>query len=181
MVVSELPLAGLKLVRPRVFTDARGFFVETYQEPRFRRVGIDCVFVQDNFSRSVAGTLRGLHYQEYPGQAKLVRVTLGRSFHVALDIRADSATFGQWYGATLDADQPSALFLPVGFAHGFCALTDVTDVAYKVSAVYDADAERQIRWNDPDLAIAWPVGDPVLSERDRAAESFAAFARRARG
>jgi dTDP-4-dehydrorhamnose 3,5-epimerase len=176
--VTELPLAGMKLIRPRVFEDARGFFVETYQEPRYRAAGITCAFVQDNFSRSFAGTLRGLHYQARPGQAKLLRVTQGRSYHVAVDIRPGSPTFGQWQATTLDADEPSELFLPVGFAHGFCVLSDVADVTYKVSAVYDAEAERQIRWDDPDLAIAWPLTAPLLSPRDRAAESFAEFARR---
>jgi dTDP-4-dehydrorhamnose 3,5-epimerase len=176
--ILELPLAGLKLIRPRVFRDARGHLFETYQEPRYRAAGIDCSFVQDNFSRSFARTLRGLHYQVEPGQAKLLRVTLGQSYHVAVDIRPGSPSFGRWHGVKLDADEASELFLPVGFAHGFCALSEVADVAYKVSALYDPATERAIRWDDPTLGIVWPVENPVLSERDRLAESFAEFARR---
>jgi dTDP-4-dehydrorhamnose 3,5-epimerase len=177
--VVELPLAGMKLIRPRVFKDERGFFVETYAEPRYRAAGIDCTFVQDNFSRSFARTLRGLHYQATPGQAKLLRVTLGRSYHVAVDLRRGSPTFGRSHGVELDADDPSEIFVPIGCAHGFCALSAVADVAYKVSALYDPATERTIRWDDPELAIAWPVVSPVLSERDRTAESFAAFRARA--
>jgi dTDP-4-dehydrorhamnose 3,5-epimerase len=179
--VVELSVAGLKLLRPRVFRDERGWFMETYAEPRYRAAGIDCAFLQDNFSRSFGRTLRGLHYQAAPGQAKLLRVTLGRTYHVAVDIRRGSPTFGVWHGVELDADDPSELFVPVGFAHGFCALTATADVAYKVSALYDPATERSIRWDDPELAIAWPVENPVLSERDRNAESFAAFKARTVG
>lgn len=179
MEVIELPLAGMKLMRPRVFEDERGLLFETYSEPRYRAAGIDCTFVQDNFSRSFARTLRGLHYQAAPGQAKLLRVTLGRTFHVAVDLRVNSATFGRWHGVELDADDPSEIFVPIGCAHGFCALSAVADVAYKVSALYDPATERAIRWDDAELAIAWPVTRPVLSERDRTAESFAAFRARA--
>ncbi len=178
MDVFELPLVGLKLVRPRVFRDARGHLLETYQEPRYRAAGIDCTFVQDNASRSFARTLRGLHYQAQPGQAKLLRVTCGRSYHVAVDIRPASPTFGRWHAVELDGDDPSEFFLPVGFAHGFCALSEVADVSYKVSALYDPAAERSLRWDDPTLAIVWPVKEPLLSERDRSAESFTDFARR---
>jgi len=177
--VLELPLAGLKLIRPRVFKDARGHFVETYSEPRYRAAGVDCTFVQDNFSRSFGRTLRGLHYQAHPGQAKLLRVAFGRTFHVAVDLRPESPTFGRSHTVELDASDASELFVPRGFAHGFCALTAVADVAYKVSALYDAATERAIRWDDPELAIAWPHSEPLLSERDREAESFAAFRARA--
>jgi dTDP-4-dehydrorhamnose 3,5-epimerase len=177
--VLDLPLAGLKLIRPRVFRDARGHFIETYSEPRYRAAGIDCAFVQDNFSRSFARTLRGLHYQAEPGQAKLVRVSFGRTFHVAVDLRAESPSFGRSHAVELDASDASELFVPLGFAHGFCALTSVADVAYKVSALYDPATERALRWDDPELAIAWPLADPLLSERDRDAESFAAFRARA--
>jgi dTDP-4-dehydrorhamnose 3,5-epimerase len=179
--VIECPLAGLKLLRPRVFRDERGWFTETYAAPRYRAAGIDCQFVQDNFSRSFARTLRGLHYQAQPGQAKLLRVTFGRTFHVAVDIRRDSPTFGCSHGVELDADDPSEFFVPIGFAHGFCALTTTADLAYKVSALYDPAAERSIRWDDPELAISWPVTNPVLSERDRTAESFAEFKARTDG
>jgi dTDP-4-dehydrorhamnose 3,5-epimerase len=176
--VTELPLAGLKLLRPRSFRDARGFFRENFHEPRYREVGIECRFVQDNHSRSAYGTLRGLHYQSYPGQAKLISVTRGRIFDVAVDIRPESATFGQWYGASLDAEEGGQLFIPIGFAHGFCVLSEVADVIYKCSAVYNPTNELGISWNDPELGISWPVAEPVLSERDQNAESFASFRKR---
>jgi dTDP-4-dehydrorhamnose 3,5-epimerase len=173
--VVDLPLSGLKLLRPRVFADARGSVCEVYQELRYRAVGITSTFVQLNHAHSLAGTLRGLHYQAQPGQAKLVRVTFGRTFHVALDIRRESPTFGAWYGTHLSDAQPTLLFLPIGFAHGFCVESEVADVEYQLSAPYDAEQERQIRWDDPELEIRWPLRDPVLSERDRQAETFAEF------
>lgn len=181
MEVTELPLSGVKLIRPRVFRDARGFFVETYSEPRYREAGIDVHFVQDNHSRSLRGTLRGLHYQSAPGQAKLIRVVHGRTFHVAVDIRPASPTFGKWVGTHLDADDHPQLFIPVGFAHGFCVVSDVVDVVYKVSSVYDAKTELGLRWNDPDIGIEWPIDQPLLSARDQVAESFREFAQRVRG
>jgi dTDP-4-dehydrorhamnose 3,5-epimerase len=178
MQVEDLPLAGLKLIRPRVFRDARGFFFESYHEPRFREAGIHVTFVQDNHSRSVKDTLRGLHYQSSPGQAKLLRVTSGRIFDVAVDIRPDSPTYGRWEGVYLDAEQHAQLFLPVGFAHGFCVVSDTADVVYKVSSVYDAATESTISWDDPDIGIEWPTESPVLSDRDRKGESFKDYSRR---
>lgn len=178
MEVTSLPLSGLLLLKPKVFRDARGFFVETYSEPRYRAAGIDCGFVQDNHSRSSRGTLRGLHYQSAPGQAKLIRVGLGRIFDVAVDLRPESPTFGRWFGAELDAEEHAQLFIPVGFAHGFCVLSEVAEVLYKVSSVYDAKTEVGLRWDDPDIGVKWPVSEPLLSERDKTAESFAAFAAR---
>lgn len=180
MEVTELPLSGLKLIRPHVFRDARGFFVETYSEPRYREVGIDVRFVQDNHSRSARGTLRGLHYQSAPGQAKLIRVTHGRIFDVAVDIRPDSPTFGKWFGEYLDAEEHLQLFIPVGFAHGFCVVSDAAEVTYKVSTVYDATTEVGLSWNDPDIGVEWPVKEPLLSARDQSAESFREFAQRLR-
>jgi dTDP-4-dehydrorhamnose 3,5-epimerase len=179
--VIDLPLSGLKLLKPRVLHDRRGFFVETYHEPRYREAGIDCRFVQDNHSRSARGTLRGLHYQSSPGQAKLIRVTSGAIFDVAVDIRPESPTFGKWHGIYVNADEHAQFFVPVGFAHGFCVVSDAADVVYKVSHVYDATTECAIRWNDPDVGIEWPLVDPVLSPRDEVAESFAAYAKRVRG
>jgi dTDP-4-dehydrorhamnose 3,5-epimerase len=178
--VIDLPLRGLKLVKPRVFADDRGFFVETYSDARYRAAGIDVTFVQDNHSRSARGTLRGLHYQSSPGQAKLIRVATGSVFDVAVDIRPDSPTFGQWYGTTLDAETHAQLYVPVGFAHGFCVTSDIADVTYKVSSVYDAKTESGVRWNDPDIGVAWPVRDPLLSARDQQTEMFADYARRVR-
>jgi len=172
METLELELPGLKLLRPRVFADTRGFFLETYQESRYRAAGIDCGFVQDNHSRSVQGTLRGLHYQSSPGQAKLLRVASGRIFDVAVDIRPDSATFGRWLGVYLDGEKHEQLFVPVGFAHGFCVVSETADVMYRVSAPYDPKTECTLAWDDPDVGVKWPVSSPVLSARDQAGQSL---------
>jgi dTDP-4-dehydrorhamnose 3,5-epimerase len=179
--ITDLPLSGLKLVHPRVFRDSRGFFLESFHEPRYRAAGIDCHFVQDNHARSSEGALRGLHFQSTPGQAKLLSVARGRIFDVAVDIRPSSPTFGKWCGVYLDAEDAIQLFIPIGFAHGYCVVSEVADVLYKVSAVYDPKTESTIQWNDPDIAVAWPVREPVLSERDQRGESFAAYAKRVKG
>jgi len=171
----DLELEGIKLIQPAVFGDERGFFQETYNATRYAEVGIVETFVQDNHSRSVRGTLRGLHYQSHPGQAKVVRVTLGRIWDVAVDIRPGSKTFGKWLGVELDAEKREQLFVPVGFAHGFCVLSDAAEVQYKCSALYDAKTECAIDYADPELAVRWPVDKPLLSARDQKAESFASF------
>jgi dTDP-4-dehydrorhamnose 3,5-epimerase len=182
MQVEDLPLAGAKLIRPRVFRDARGFFFESYSAAAYQAAGIRETWVQDNHSRSARGTLRGLHYQSKPGQAKLVRVTTGRVFDVIVDIRPESATFGQWHGLFVDAEEHAQVYIPVGFAHGFCVLSDIADVQYKVSTPYDAAHECAIRWNDPAINVDWPIVDPILSQRDQTSELFADFkARLARG
>jgi len=173
--VKDLELAGLKLIKPAVFGDSRGFFLESYHEARYQAAGIREVFVQDNHSRSVKGTLRGLHYQSSPGQAKLIRVTLGRIFDVAVDIRPGSSTFGKWAGLELDDQKHEQLFIPIGFAHGFCVLSDVAEVQYKCSALYDAKTESSIDYKDPEIGVDWPVKEPLLSARDQTAESFASF------
>lgn len=178
MRVTDLRLNGLKRIEPRCFPDSRGFFLETYNEPRYRDAGIDVAFVQDNHSRSTRGTLRGLHYQSRPGQAKLLRVVSGRIFDVVVDIRPSSPTFGLWEGHYLDAETHHQLFVPVGFAHGFCVVSDVADVLYKVSAVYDAATECSVRFDDPEIGIEWPIGEPIVSERDKQAESFASLRER---
>jgi len=180
MQTTNLSLPGLKLIQPRVFRDDRGFFIETYSEPRYVQAGIGVTFVQDNHSRSVKGTLRGLHYQSSPGQAKLVRVATGRIWDVAVDIRPESPGFGKWEGAVLDADDHAQLFVPIGFAHGFCVLSEYADVIYKVSSPYNPATECSIRYDDPELAVNWPVTAPVLSDRDLKAESFAACRGRAK-
>ncbi|HET9957656.1 MAG TPA: dTDP-4-dehydrorhamnose 3,5-epimerase [Polyangiaceae bacterium] len=179
MQASDLRLSGLKLIRPQVFRDERGFFVETYHAQRYRDANIGVEFVQDNYSRSARGTLRGLHYQSSPGQAKLVRVTAGRIYDVVVDIRPHSPTFGQWEGLHLDSEEHLQLFIPVGFAHGFCAVSEVADVQYKVSNFYSGATECGLRYDDPDIGVVWPISDPVLSERDRNAESFREFRARA--
>jgi dTDP-4-dehydrorhamnose 3,5-epimerase len=175
MEVQDLPLAGAKLIVPKLFRDGRGFFLETYSEPRYRAAGIDVGFVQDNHSQSAKGTLRGLHYQSAPGQAKLLRVVQGRIFDAIADIRPGSPTFGKWHGLYLDAEQHHQLFVPVGFAHGFCVVSDTAEVLYKVSSPYDGATECGLSWNDPELGVEWPVSQPTLSARDQNAESFASF------
>ena len=175
MKVEDLELEGVKLVTPRIFGDERGFFLESYNADKYRAHGIACDFAQDNHSRSVHGTLRGLHYQSSPGQAKLLRVVQGQVFDVAVDIRHGSPTFGRWLAVELDAKQHQQIFIPVGFAHGFCVLSETAEVLYKVSSVYDPNTECGIAWDDPDIGIRWPVTDPLLSERDRHGESLAAY------
>ena len=176
MDVVALDLQGLKLVRPRVHRDGRGAFVEAYQSDRYADVGIGAAFVQDNHSISQAGTLRGLHFQARPGQGKLVRVAAGKIFDVAVDVRRGSPTFGRWQGVELDGHDHHQLWVPVGFAHGFCVLEGPAHVLYKTTSTFDPGEERAIAWNDRDLAIDWPLADPVLSDRDRAAPSFALVA-----
>jgi dTDP-4-dehydrorhamnose 3,5-epimerase len=168
MEVIDLPLAGLKLLKPRVFGDSRGFFLEVYHVDRFVEYGLPTHWVQDNVSRSVKGTLRGLHYQRQSPQGKLVGVTRGAVFDVAVDLRQSSPTFGESYAEILDDTNHHRLLIPPGFAHGFCVLTDVADFAYKCTAVYDPRDERTLLWNDPALGIAWPDIEPrILSSKDQ--------------
>lgn len=167
MRVIDTKLSGVLIVDPDVYGDSRGFFVETYSYRRYAEKGITDVFVQDNHSHSAHGVLRGLHYQVLPGQAKLVHVVVGQVFDVAVDIRWGSPTFGQWVGVELSAENHRQFYIPVGFAHGFCVTSETADFVYKCSNYYDRATERGIAWDDPDLSIAWPVSDPVLSDRDR--------------
>jgi dTDP-4-dehydrorhamnose 3,5-epimerase len=160
-------LAGLILIEPQVFGDGRGFLFESFRREPYRAAGIDVDFVQDNHSRSVGGTIRALHFQADPGQPKLVRVARGRALDVALDIRRSSPTFGEWESFELDDERNLQLFVPIGFAHGFCALSEVADFVYKIGSYYDPATERGIAWDDPDLAIPWPTEQPIVSERDR--------------
>jgi dTDP-4-dehydrorhamnose 3,5-epimerase len=169
-------LDGLVLVEPEVHGDARGFLVETYSAERWRELGIEVEFVQDNHSRSRAGILRGLHFQTSPGQAKLVRCTRGRIWDVAVDLRRDSPTYRRWEGYELDDERHRQLFVPVGFAHGFCVLSDVADVAYKLSSPYDPETEAGFAWDDPDVGVEWPISEPEVSERDRNAARLAELA-----
>jgi dTDP-4-dehydrorhamnose 3,5-epimerase len=162
----DTTLEGLVLLEPQAFTDERGFFLETYNQRAYRDLGIDVDFVQDNHSRSVRHTIRGLHYQRGKGQDKLVSVARGHIWDVAVDIRRASPTFGQWEAFELDDVSHRQLFVPVGFAHGFCVLSEIADVCYKVSAYYDAASELGIAWDDPSIGINWPTDQPVLSARD---------------
>ncbi len=178
MKVTPLELSGLLLLEPRVFPDERGFFLETWQRPRFEAAGLEVDFVQDNHSRSGRGTLRGLHYQQTPGQGKLVRAARGSILDVVVDLRPESPTFGRWQAQQLDDVTHLQLWIPVGFAHGFCVLSEVADVTYKVTSPYDPAMERSLRWDDPDLGIDWGLDAPLVSARDRQAESFASFRER---
>jgi dTDP-4-dehydrorhamnose 3,5-epimerase len=172
----ETDLDGLFLIEPDPHGDERGFLIETFRADAWRELGVDAEFVQENHSRSRRGILRGLHFQTSPGQAKLVRCLQGRILDVAVDLRRDSPTYGRWEGHELDDASHRQLYLPVGFAHGFCVLSDSADVAYRLSSYYDPSTEAQIAWNDPDIGIEWPVSDPILSERDRSAPRLAEVA-----
>jgi len=167
MRIVETKLPGVLIIEPKVYEDLRGVFYESYNYRDYAALGITEVFVQDNHSRSVRGTVRGLHYQIAPGQAKLVRVATGEVFDVTVDIRRGSPTFGQWQGIVLSAENRRQIYIPAGFAHGFCATSVVADFLYKCSSYYDPAAERGIAWDDPDLAIPWPTAAPIVSERDR--------------
>jgi dTDP-4-dehydrorhamnose 3,5-epimerase len=172
----ETKLEGVVLLEPQVHGDERGFFVETFSRDAWRELGIDVEFVQHNHSRSVGGTLRGLHFQTQPGQAKLVRCSRGAIFDVAVDLRRGSPTYGQWEGYVLDDETHRQLFVPAGFGHGFAVLSDISDVAYLLSSVYDPATEAGIAWDDPDVGVEWPVGEPLLSERDKSAPRLAEVA-----
>jgi len=166
---SATSIEGLMVVTPRVYSDERGFFIETYKESDFLKAGITGRFVQDNHSRSSRGTLRGLHFQRAPhAQGKLVRVTRGRLWDVAVDLRPGSPTYGKWHGIELSADNRTMFYIPAGFAHGFVALEDCTELQYKCTAEYNAASDGGVRWDDPELAIAWPVTDVLVSAKDAA-------------
>ena len=169
-------LEGLALIEPQVFGDERGFFVETFSQDAWRELGVTTDFVQHNHSRSSAGTLRGLHFQTAPGQAKLLRCPRGKIFDVAVDLRKGSPTYGQWEGYVLDDENHRQLFVPVGFAHGFCVLSELADVTYLVSSYYDPETEAGIRWDDPEVGVEWPVTEPLLSPRDIEAPTLAELA-----
>jgi dTDP-4-dehydrorhamnose 3,5-epimerase len=174
MQIESTPLSGLVVIKPQIFTDDRGWFLESYHQERFRENGIDVNFVQDNHSRSVKGTLRGLHFQNHPGQAKLVRCTAGRIWDVAVDIRPESPTFKEWYGLDLDSAAGTQVFIPIGFAHGFVVLSEWAEVQYKCSWFYDAKTESGFRWNDASIGVVWPLAGitPILSKRDLASSDF---------
>ena len=163
----ETRLDGVVLLEPEVFGDERGFLLESFSASKWAELGVEVEFVQDNHSRSRRGILRGLHFQTSPGQAKLVRCARGRIWDVAVDLRRDSPTYGQWEGHELDDVSHHQFFVPVGFAHGFCVLSDEADVHYKVSSYYDPATEQGIAFDDPDLGVDWPVEQPIVSERDR--------------
>jgi dTDP-4-dehydrorhamnose 3,5-epimerase len=168
MDVKPTGLEGLLLIEPRCFRDERGFFLESYQRERYAAAGMTAELVQDNHSRSSKGTLRGLHFQVKRPQAQIVTVMHGRIFDVAVDLRPKSATFGKWFGTELSDDGPRQLYMDAGFAHGFCVLSDVADLHYKVSRYYDHADEGGLVWNDPEVGIRWPVEPQSIAPRDAA-------------
>ena len=172
MQIEHTPIEGLLIVTPTVHADRRGFFFESYNEVRFREIGIDLDWMQDNHVRSTKNTVRGLHFQRGRGQAKLVRCVRGRVWDVAVDIKHDSPTLGRWHGVELNEDNKKMFFIPVGFAHGYAVLSDEAETLYKCGNVYDPELEDGIVWNDPDLAVEWPVSSPLLSARDQTAQTF---------
>ncbi|NGX51068.1 MAG: dTDP-4-dehydrorhamnose 3,5-epimerase [Chlamydiae bacterium] len=170
MDIEELSLNGAKLITPKIYEDERGFFIEAFHEKRYQ--SLESPFVQDNHSYSKQGVIRGMHFQSEPGQAKLVRAAVGKIYDVIVDIRSDSPTFGKWLGVFLDDQSHQQLFIPSGFAHGFCTLTPEAHVLYKVSSPFCAETERGFRYDDPEVAIKWPVEDPIVSERDQNSPYF---------
>ena len=168
MEVITTKIADVKIIQPKVFGDARGFFLETFEKRRYQQLlDIDLDFVQDNYSRSARNVLRGLHFQKTQPQGKLVRVVRGAVFDVAVDIRADSPTFGQWTGLELSEENKTQLWIPPGLAHGFVVLSEVADFEYKCTDYYNPQDEACLMWNDPDFAIQWPVEQPILSVKDQ--------------
>lgn len=172
MEVVETPIAGVLLIKPKIWGDARGYFVETWQQERYAAAGIDLPFVQDNHSMSTYGILRGLHFQKTRPQGKLGSVSLGKVFDVTVDIRPGSPTLGQWYGVELTQDNQWQLWVPPGMAHGFVVTSKVAHFHYKCTDYYCPKDEGCIRWNDPDIAVAWPVAQPFLSDKDNVAPSW---------
>ena len=172
MQIDETRLPGVLLITPKVFGDARGFFVETFSQQRYADAGIDGPFVQDNMSRSPRGVLRGLHLQHPRGQGKLVQVVEGSVFDVAVDVRVGSPSFGQWFGAELSAENKRQLWIPPGFAHGFAVTSEHALFAYKCTEYYAPEHELSVLWNDPAIGIEWPIDDPALSEKDRNARAL---------
>lgn len=177
MNVIETSIIGVKLIEPKVFADDRGFFLETFQQERYKKMlGIELDikfdFVQDNHSRSSKNVLRGLHFQTSRPQGKLVRVVRGEVYDVVVDIRTDSATFGNWVGMNLSEENKNQLWVPAGLAHGFVVLSEFADFEYKCTDYYDASDEVCLIWNDTDIAVEWPVSEPILSEKDKAGRLF---------
>jgi len=170
-VINE-PLPGLLLIKPKVFKDERGFFLETWQKERYIDIGVKDDFVQDNWSRSKKGVLRGLHFQKRNPQGKLVSVRSGSVFDVAVDIRSDSPTFGQWYGEVLNEENNYQLYVPPGFAHGFSVITNTVDFVYKCTSYYDPNDEGGIIWSDKKLNIDWLNDNPIVSDKDKSLPSF---------
>lgn len=177
MKAATTPIPGLIIITPDVFGDERGFFMETFSQKKYGEIGINENFVQDNLSFSCQGVLRGLHFQNPSAQGKLVSVLQGEVFDVAVDIRPDSATFGKWHGELLSSANKKQMWLPPGFAHGFCVISKTALFSYKCTSLYSPEDEGIIRWDDPDLAIDWPINNPDLSPKDQSAPFLAQWDR----
>lgn len=167
MKVTKTKLAGALVFEPKIFGDDRGFFMETWNFERYKEAGLDVKFVQSNLSKSAKGVLRGLHFQNPNPQGKLVQILTGEVFDVAVDIRQGSPTFGQWHGEILSGDNHKQFYIPEGFAHGFCVLSESAIFSYMCTDVYDAQSESSLMWNDPAIAIDWPIEAPLLSDKDK--------------
>lgn len=166
-------LGEIIIVAPEVFEDERGFFMETYRADQFKTLGLPTEYLQDNHSRSKQGVLRGLHFQYDPPMGKLMRVTVGRAFFVAVDLRKESPTFGKWWGTELSAENKKQMWAPASFARGFCVLSDWAEIQYKVTGLYNQRTDVALRFDDPDIGIQWPIANPQISERDRNAMPLA--------
>lgn len=166
MKISETEIPGVLIFEPKVFEDDRGFFLETWRKDKYAEAGVKEDFVQDNVSFSMRGTLRGLHFQNPHGQGKLVQVLTGHIFDVAVDIRVGSPSFGKWVGIELSGEDRRQIYIPPGFAHGFCVMSETALFSYKCTDYYAAECDSGIVWNDPDIGIEWPIADPVLSKKD---------------
>jgi dTDP-4-dehydrorhamnose 3,5-epimerase len=171
--IESRQLGDVVVLVPEMFQDSRGFFCETFRADQFEALGLPTQFVQDNHSRSVRGVIRGLHFQWDPPMGKLMRVTVGSAFLVAVDIRKGSPTFGEWVGVEASSDNRRCVWAPAGFARGFCALSDATEIQYKCTGIYNGKAESAIRWNDPAIGITWPDVETIVSEKDKNARSLA--------
>ena len=166
-------LRDVVVLVPEIFQDSRGFFMETFRADQFKAHGLPHCFVQDNHSRSIKGVVRGLHFQWDPPMGKLMRVSLGTAFLVAVDVRKGSPTLGRWVGVVASAENRHQVWAPAGFARGFCVLSDVAEIQYKCTGIYGSDGESGLRWDDPDIGIEWPIQDALLSEKDRKAQTLA--------
>jgi len=167
--VEKTSLPGVVVILPEVHGDERGFFMETFHQGKFIEAGLPQAFVQDNHSRSAKGVLRGLHFQFPQWQGKLVRAINGEIFDVAVDVRIDSPSYGKWVGVTISAENKKQIYIPPGYAHGFCVISDFADVSYKCTSLYKPQDDKGIRWDDPDIGIEWPVENPIVSDKDQQA------------
>jgi dTDP-4-dehydrorhamnose 3,5-epimerase len=173
--IESRSLGDVLVLVPDIYQDSRGFFLETFRADHFKSLGLPQIFMQDNHSRSVKGVVRGLHFQWDPPMAKLMRVSAGSAFLVAVDIRKGSPTLGKWTGVHASAENRRQVWAPAGFARGFCALSDGTEIQYKCTGIYNSMGESAVRWNDPAIGIEWPVADPIISVKDRSAQTLSAW------